>query len=38
MNRTLEELHESREQVRHYQKLQTIGALAGESSMSSTIC
>lgn len=29
MNRTLEELHESREQVRHYQKLQTIGALAG---------
>ena len=28
MNRTLEELHESREQVRHYQKLQTIGALA----------
>ena len=29
MNRTLEELHDSREQVRHYQKLQTIGALAG---------
>lgn len=29
MNRTREELHESREQVRHYQKLQTIGALAG---------
>ena len=29
MNRTLEELHESREQVHHYQKLQTIGALAG---------
>ena len=29
LNRTLEELHESREQVRHYQKLQTIGALAG---------
>jgi signal transduction histidine kinase/CheY-like chemotaxis protein len=29
INNTLEELHESREQVRHYQKLQTIGALAG---------
>lgn len=29
MNQTLEELHHSREQVRHYQKLQTIGALAG---------
>ncbi|MEA4933671.1 MAG: ATP-binding protein [Lawsonibacter sp.] len=29
INRTLEELHQSREQVRHYQKLQTIGALAG---------
>lgn len=29
MNRTLEELHHSEEQVRHYQKLQTIGALAG---------
>lgn len=29
MNRTLEELHHSKEQVRHYQKLQTIGALAG---------
>jgi signal transduction histidine kinase len=29
INNTLEELHESREQLRHYQKLQTIGALAG---------
>lgn len=29
MNHTLEELHESREQVYHYQKLQTIGALTG---------
>lgn len=29
INHTLEELHQSREQVRHYQKLQTIGALAG---------
>jgi len=29
MNHTLEELHQSREQARHYQKLQTIGALAG---------
>lgn len=29
INRTLEQLHESREQVRHYQKLQTLGALAG---------
>lgn len=29
INRTLEELHESREQVRHYQKLHTLGALAG---------
>lgn len=29
INYTLEELHQSREQVRHYQKLQTIGALAG---------
>lgn len=29
MNRTLEELHQSREQVRHYQKLTTIGMLAG---------
>ncbi len=29
INRTLEELQESREQVRHYQKLQTIGVLAG---------
>ncbi len=29
MNRTLEELHQSQEQVRHYQKLTTIGMLAG---------
>lgn len=29
MNRTLEELHQSREEINHYQKLQTIGALAG---------
>ena len=29
MNHTLEELHQSREQVYHYQKLQTIGALTG---------
>lgn len=29
INHTLEELNQSREQVRHYQKLQTIGALAG---------
>ncbi len=29
MNRTLEELHQSREEIHHYQKLQTIGALAG---------
>lgn len=29
LNHTLEELHQSREQIRHYQKLQTIGALAG---------
>lgn len=29
INRTLKELHQSREQVYHYQKLQTIGALAG---------
>lgn len=29
INHTLEELHESREHVRHYQKLQTIGTLAG---------
>ncbi len=29
INHTLEELYQSREQVRHYQKLQTIGALAG---------
>ena len=29
INHTLEELHQSRGQVRHYQKLQTIGALAG---------
>lgn len=29
INHTLEELHQSREQIRHYQKLQTIGALAG---------
>lgn len=29
INNTLEELHQSKEQVRHYQKLQTIGALAG---------
>lgn len=29
MNRTLEELHQSREQVYHYQKLQIIGALTG---------
>lgn len=29
INRTLEELNESREEVRHYQKLTTIGALAG---------
>lgn len=29
MNRTLEELHKSREEINHYQKLQTIGALAG---------
>ena len=28
INRTLKELHQSREQVYHYQKLQTIGALA----------
>lgn len=28
INHTLEELHQSREQVRHYQKLQTIGSLA----------
>ena len=29
MNRTLEELHQSRDQVNHYRKLQTLGALAG---------
>jgi two-component system, cell cycle sensor histidine kinase and response regulator CckA len=29
INRTLEELHQSREKVIHYQKLQTLGALAG---------
>jgi two-component system cell cycle sensor histidine kinase/response regulator CckA len=29
INATLEELHHNKEQVRHYQKLQTIGALAG---------
>ncbi|HHY52668.1 MAG TPA: response regulator [Clostridiales bacterium] len=29
INATLEELHQNKEQVRHYQKLQTIGALAG---------
>lgn len=29
MNRTLEELHQSQEQIRHYQKLTTIGMLAG---------
>lgn len=29
INRTLEELHQSREEINHYQKLQTIGALAG---------
>ncbi|HJC48679.1 MAG TPA: response regulator [Candidatus Lachnoclostridium pullistercoris] len=29
MNRTLEELHRSQEQIRHYQKLTTIGMLAG---------
>lgn len=29
LNDTLEELSESREQIRHYQKLQSIGALAG---------
>ena len=29
INHTLEELHQSREHVRHYQKLQTIGTLAG---------
>ncbi len=29
INSTLEELQQSKEQVRHYQKLQTIGALAG---------
>ncbi|MEG1145117.1 MAG: ATP-binding protein [Clostridium sp.] len=29
INYTLEELHQSREQVRHYQKLMTIGTLAG---------
>lgn len=29
LNTTLEELSESREQIRHYQKLQSIGALAG---------
>lgn len=29
INHTLEELHESRREVRHYQKLQTLGALAG---------
>ncbi len=29
INYTLEELHQSREQVRHYEKLHTIGALAG---------
>lgn len=29
INHTLEELHESRKEARHYQKLQTIGALAG---------
>ena len=29
INSTLEELHQSREQVRHYQKLMTIGTLAG---------
>lgn len=29
INRTLEELNQSREEVRHYQKLTTIGALAG---------
>ncbi len=29
INHTLKELHQSREQVYHYQKLQTIGALAG---------
>ena len=29
INHTPKELHQSREQVYHYQKLQTIGALAG---------
>ena len=29
INHTLEELHQSREQINHYQKLQTLGALAG---------
>lgn len=29
LNQTLQELSESREQVRHYQKLQSIGSLAG---------
>ncbi|WP_326975054.1 ATP-binding protein [Caproicibacter sp. BJN0012] len=29
LNTTLEELSESREQIRHYQKLQSVGALAG---------
>lgn len=29
INRTMEELNQSREEVRHYQKLTTIGALAG---------
>lgn len=29
INSTLEDLHQSREQVRHYQKLMTIGTLAG---------
>lgn len=29
INSTLEELHQSREEVRHYQKLMTIGTLAG---------
>lgn len=29
MNRTLEELHQSREQINHYRKLQTLGSLAG---------
>lgn len=29
INSTLEELHQSKEEIRHYQKLTTIGALAG---------